>query len=400
MAQDEYRKAIFNAGVAYNTGAVTLPQAIDAATKDFLARGINCVEYRDGRRVSVDAYAEMALRTSLTRAYLQGESAKRDEWGVNTVIVSKRGIACPKCLKYVGKVFYDDVYGHVKPLDNRYPLLSSAIAGGLYHPNCRDIHTTYFEGISAPPQPPSAAEKKRAAEIYDLEQRQRYNERQIRKYKRLAKYTADPEQKQKYAARLKEWERLNEDFVIAHGDVLRRRRERERVRGGEVLGESKLLKNLGTTGTNSAKSKAETLTSSENGGIIEKEGQFRKDLLSGKINTSIDKSSQQKHINSSVWRNQVKQAIKDLQAGKKVTPRSRLFKTYDPKWLVDNYAGKGRLEYRFGSNSFDEFITLPFDVGVTFDKDTGKYVKTNVIQIKYMAEKGVHVFPTKGRNKQ
>lgn len=106
MAQDEYRKAIFNAGVAYNTDAVTLPQAIDVATKDFLARGINCVEYRDGRRVSVDAYAEMALRTSLTRAYLQGESAKRDEWGVNTVIVSKRGIACPKCLKYVGKVFY------------------------------------------------------------------------------------------------------------------------------------------------------------------------------------------------------------------------------------------------------------------------------------------------------
>ena len=115
MAEDQYRKAIFNAGVAYNTGAVTLPQAVDQATNDFLSRGLNCIEYRNVRRVNIDAYAEMAVRTLVTRPYLQGESAKRDEWGVNTVIVNRRGVACPKCLQYADRVFYDDVYGHVKP---------------------------------------------------------------------------------------------------------------------------------------------------------------------------------------------------------------------------------------------------------------------------------------------
>lgn len=50
------------------------------------------------------------------------------------------------------------------------------------------------------------------------------------------------------------------------------------------------------------------------------------------------------------------------------------------------------------SNGYNEFVTLPFDVGVTFDKVIGKYVKTNVVQIKY-SDKGVHVFPTKGMNK-
>lgn len=230
MADDQYRKAIFNAGVAYNTGAVTLPQAVDQATNDFLSRGLNCIEYRNGRRVNIDAYAEMAVRTSVTRSYLQGESAKRDEWGVNTVIVNKRGVACPKCLQYVGKVFYDDVYGHVKPQDGRYPLLSSAIAGGLYHPNCKDIHTTYFEGVSTPPEPLTAAEEQKAAEVYDLEQRQRYNERQIRKYKRLSEWTNGPKEKQKYASRLSGWQKLNADFVEEHGDVLKRRREREVAR--------------------------------------------------------------------------------------------------------------------------------------------------------------------------
>ena len=230
MADDQYRKTIFNAGVAYNTGAVTLPQAVDQATNDFLSRGLNCIEYRNGRRVNIDAYAEMAVRTSVTRSYLQGESAKRDEWGVNTVIVNKRGIACPKCLQYVGRVFYDDVYGHVKPQDGKYPLLSSAIAGGLYHPNCKDIHTTYFEGVSTPPEPLTKAEEQKAAEAYDLEQRQRYHERQIRKYKRLSEWTNDPQEKQKYSARLSGWQKLNADFVEKHGDVLKRRREREVAR--------------------------------------------------------------------------------------------------------------------------------------------------------------------------
>lgn len=234
MSEDQYRRTIFNAGVAYNTGAVTLPQAVDSATRDFLSRGLNCIEYRNGRRVNIDTYAEMAMRTSVTRSYLQGESAKRDEWGVNTVIVNKRGTACPKCLQYVGKVFYDDVYGHVKPTDGRYPLLSSAIAGGLYHPNCKDIHTTYFEGVSTPPQPLTAEEERKASEVYELEQKQRYHERQIRKYKRLTEYTLDPQEKQKYASRLAGWEKLNAGFVKEHGDVLRRRRERETARDLEV----------------------------------------------------------------------------------------------------------------------------------------------------------------------
>lgn len=159
-----------------------------------------------------------------------GESAKRDEWGINTVIVARRGAACPKCLQYVGRVFYDDVYGNIPVPDDKYPRLSAAIAGGLYHPNCKDIHTTYFEGVSTPPKPLTSAQEKRAAEIYDLEQRQRYNERQIRKFRRLSENTLDPEQKQKYTARLKQWEQVNADFVEAHGDVLKRRYEREDIR--------------------------------------------------------------------------------------------------------------------------------------------------------------------------
>lgn len=231
MADDEYRKIIFNSQVYYNTGAGTLSQCVDMATKDFLAKGLNCIEYANGARVPIDAYASMALRTTQTRAYLHGESSKRDEWGVNTVIVNKRGVACPRCLRYVGKVFYDDVWGNVPvPSPAKYPRLSDAIAGGLYHPNCKDIHTTYFEGITTPPEPMTEAEKKEAARVYNLEQRQRYNERQIRRYKRLYSGSVDAENKTKYFKKLEEWQGTQRNFVKANGDVLKRRYENEKLR--------------------------------------------------------------------------------------------------------------------------------------------------------------------------
>ena len=229
---DEYRKIIYNAEVYYNTGVGTLPQAVDMATKDFLSRGISCIEYANGARVGIDSYAKMALRTAQTRAYLLGEASKRDEWGISTVIVNKRGVACPMCLKYVGKVFYDDVWGNAPiPSPAEYPLLSEAIKSGLYHPNCKDVHTTYFEGINTPPEPMTEAEKKEATRVYNLEQQQRYNERQIRKYKRLSDGSVDPENRDRYYKKLSEWQETQKNFVKANGDVLKRRYENESIHG-------------------------------------------------------------------------------------------------------------------------------------------------------------------------
>lgn len=231
QANDQYRKAIFNAGVYFNTGAGTLPQCIDMATKEFLSRGITSVEYKNGARVPLDVYAEMALRTANTRAYLQGEADKRSEWGISTVLVGPRGAACPRCMPWTNRVYYDDVWGSVPVSDSKYPRLSSAIEGGLYHPNCKDGHTTYFEGVTAPPKRVTKAQQEEAERVYTLEQKQRYNENQIRKYKRLSNGSISPENKTWYDDKVKYWQKRNRDFVKANSDVLRRHPEREGLRG-------------------------------------------------------------------------------------------------------------------------------------------------------------------------
>ena len=149
-ANDDYRKAIYNTQVYANTGAGTYEKAVDMATKDMLSRGLNCVMYANGARHTLADYADMAIRTASKRAYLQGEGEKRQEWGIATVIMAKRGNPCPKCLPFVGKVLIDDVWsgGSKDGVDpetgKRYPLMSYAISKGLYHPRCKDSHTTYY----------------------------------------------------------------------------------------------------------------------------------------------------------------------------------------------------------------------------------------------------------------
>ena len=84
------------------------------------AAGLNCIEYANGARYTISDYADMAIRTASKRAYLQGEGEKRQEWGIHTVIVNKRGNPCPKCLPFVGKVLIDDVWSGGSMEDGKY----------------------------------------------------------------------------------------------------------------------------------------------------------------------------------------------------------------------------------------------------------------------------------------
>lgn len=205
MAEDQYRQVIFNAQVYANTGAGTYEQAVDMATKDFLSRGINCIEYKNGARHTMKDYADMAIRTAAKRAYLAGEGEKRAEWGISTVIVNKRGNACPKCVPFVGKVLIDDVYSGGSKEDGDYPLLSRAMELGLYHPRCKDSHSTYFPGISTADDKWTKKELKAIGEDYKQEQKQLYAQRQAERFGRMAKFSLDKENQERYGRKADMW---------------------------------------------------------------------------------------------------------------------------------------------------------------------------------------------------
>lgn len=204
-ANDQYRTIIFDAQMYAASGAGTYEKAIDMATHDFLSAGINCVQYKNGARVSVSKYTEMAIRTATKRAYLQGQGEMRQEWGISTVILNKRTSACPLCAPFVGKVFIDDVWSGGTSKDGNYPLLSSAISAGLYHPNCKDSHTTYFPGTSTKPEHITRRDLVKMVSEAKRESKATYCERQAERCGRLARYSLDTDKQRIFRSREQQW---------------------------------------------------------------------------------------------------------------------------------------------------------------------------------------------------
>lgn len=205
MSNDKYRKAIFNAQVAMNTGAVTYEKAVDMACKDMLNAGLNCVEYKNGARHTLSDYADMAVKTANKRAYLRGEGEKRAEWGVSLVVVNSRQGGCPDCAKYIGKVFIDDVYSNGKKSDGKYPLLSTAIKNGLFHPRCKDSTSTYYPELDDLDTPLSEDEIKELDRQRGIEEKQQYAQRQAERFDRRAEYSLDKDNKRIAQTRADEW---------------------------------------------------------------------------------------------------------------------------------------------------------------------------------------------------
>lgn len=205
MSNDKYRKAIFNAQVAMNTGAVTYEKAVGIACKDMLNAGLNCVEYKNGARHTLSDYADMAVKTANKRAYLRGEGEKRAEWGVSLVVVNSRQGGCPDCAKYIGKVFIDDVYSNGKKSDGNYPLLSTAIKNGLFHPRCKDSTSTYYPELDDLDAPLSEDEIKELDRQRGIEEKQQYAQRQAERFDRRAEYSLDEDNKRIAQTRADEW---------------------------------------------------------------------------------------------------------------------------------------------------------------------------------------------------
>lgn len=207
------------------------------AVEDFARQGINCVEYRDGRRVNIADYVQMALRTSNTRAALLGGAKQRMALGIDIVRVSSYGGCSETCQPWQGGIYIDDVFAvfNGEIVGNRgksrngkwYLLLSVAVRAGLFHPNCR--HTLTGCRDDAKPAPPLDGEKIR--QNYKLEQKQRALERNIRKWKRLEAATSDPAVQNAYGKKVRMAQADLRAFLAEHKDVLRRDNWREKTYG-------------------------------------------------------------------------------------------------------------------------------------------------------------------------
>ena len=139
--------------------------------------------FRDvaGRQWSLPSYAEMAARTSVSNAMLQGHTDRIRELGIDTVIVSDAPEDCKLCRPFEGKVLSlsGRTTGRLKDGKTVVASLAQAKSAGLYHPNCRHSHSVYLPGITKGPTKDTADPAGDA-----LRQKQRAYERRVRELKR------------------------------------------------------------------------------------------------------------------------------------------------------------------------------------------------------------------------
>lgn len=389
---DMYRREMDAAHMKVVTGATDYMTAIRQACNKLAASGVRTIDYESGRSDRIEVAARRTLLTSVAHVTHRISEQNGEELGADGWEMSAHSGSRPSHAVYQGRQYTQKQYERIiKPL--------------ISEPNCRHDVFPIILGVSEPvyteeelqniDQPPFTYEG-RTYTAYEASQQMRKMERAMRKQKDrciVADAAGDEESFTTASIKLRRQKDIYEDFCKAADSYTQYERT-------YVAGYDRRL--AGKTGAVTRKQRAFEkvqirLTEEKNRAIIEQEKrkeQFRSDLKSGKINTSLDVKNQKKHIISPEWKNNVRQQIKKLHDGdtKAASPKSRLFKDVTPEKLFKEYSGKGTLRLQKNSTTVDEFVTADYPVGITFDRKLQKYVRTRRFQIRYQ-DGGYHLFP-------
>lgn len=233
MGRDQAQKQLLQI-TSQVSGAYDIPEQLSRAQSVYAGKGLTIKQ--GATEKDIVALSEFQLRNDGRNLQLKAEGERSAEYGMHYFQISGHPSSCPLCTPWQGKVVIDDVFAAGKP-DGKTPLMSEAIAQGLYHFNCRHERTVYIPGVSKPNlYRKDIASLKETATRYAIEQQQRYNERGIREWKlREAAALTDKEQ-QLAQYKVKEWQAKQHDLrkiAKQEGVPFYRQYSREQI-GGET----------------------------------------------------------------------------------------------------------------------------------------------------------------------
>jgi hypothetical protein len=231
--EDAYRAAIAEAAGPAVAGAATRREAAQHALRRFADRGISGFVDSSGRRWELGSYVEMATRTSIGQAYLEGHVGELLRHGRDLVIVSNSPDECALCRPWEGKVL------SLSGADPDRPSLAEARGAGLFHASCTHTVGLYVEGLTRPLTNTSDAAGRAERD------RHRELERNLRRWRRRQATAITPAERRLARAKVQEWRASLADFAERTGR--RRDRGREGVSGpvprrpGSIVGEQQTL---------------------------------------------------------------------------------------------------------------------------------------------------------------
>lgn len=257
---EEMAKLVSNAYQTYTktvnlVSALSTPSTLFDVVKDQMKKGINNgikVTYSDGKEFSWKSYMEMNIRTTVHQEIGNQQKEIGQKLGQIFYICNSFGDSAPDHADYQGKLYYDarvDIPPEVQSfIDSNGIMSRQEVEDGdpwlTTRPNCR--HT--FNVISLEEAMGSSTDeilKKEGLKFGDYEadnyskvQEQRYNERQIRKYKTQVENNKQLGQTTGVKGilpstmaneKVKEYQARNRELAKANPDVIKRNYEREKA---------------------------------------------------------------------------------------------------------------------------------------------------------------------------
>lgn len=224
----QFRQACDMAYMQVESGAFSPKEAISNAVRRLSRDGLQTIEYHKGgtptRREQVDVAVRRAVLTGVNQTTAGLQLTVNEELGLDLVELSAHEGARPEHAEWQGKIY--SLSGSSKKYKDFYQATGFGTGEGLCGWNCRHTFAPFAEGTT-PVWSQTELDKLNARMVeyngeqisyYEATQKQRYIERQIRRYKRevLACNAADVPNG-RASERLAYWNRTQNDFIEQTG---------------------------------------------------------------------------------------------------------------------------------------------------------------------------------------
>ena len=187
-------------------------KAIESSIRKLSQKGIEVVGYTD-HTTSMDAAVKRAVTSGVNQTSLKFKMDNCKELGINIVKTSSHGGARPSHQEWQGKLFY--LHTPLKGLQNFKKATGYGRVDGLGGANCRHsfYEVTDYEYKNNLVDT-EEFDKNRNDDQYELEQKQRYYERQIRSWKKRKNILDEcGVDSTKEAKKIREWQDKRSQFI-------------------------------------------------------------------------------------------------------------------------------------------------------------------------------------------
>lgn len=230
----QFVNALDRAWMQIQTGGFDYNTAIRNAVKSLCKQGVGSIQYASGRTDHLEVAVRRAVVTGVNQTALKMQCQLADELGCDLVETTAHAGARPSHAEWQGKIFSRS--GKHPKYPDFVKSTGYGTGPGLGGWNCRHSFYPYVEG-SARAYSQEMLEEYDAKNIeyngrkmteYEASQKQRYIERQIRRWKRenVAMKAAGQDTAES-AVKIRSWQEVQKDFVKQTG--LKRQSAREQI---------------------------------------------------------------------------------------------------------------------------------------------------------------------------